>query len=238
MLRVLVTRPEPGAARTARALEAMGHRPLLLPLSEIRPLPADARTLPARIDAVAATSANALRLAAPQLLATLAAFACHAVGAGTAQAARAAGFAHIEEGPGDAAALAAQIGGALAGKSLVYLCGRVRLSSFEECLGAAGVHVAAVETYDTVPIEPSSETVSARLGGAGVDAVLLYSAKAAQAARRLAARPQLAALLADAHVLALSGRVAAAFGPGAGDRMRVAAAPTEEALLELLRRLD
>ena len=238
MLRVLVTRPEPGAARTAKALEAMGHRPILLPLSETRPLPVDAGALPARIDAVAATSANALRLAPSALVARLAALACHAVGASTAEAARAAGFAHVEEGPGDAEALAARIGPGLAGKSLAYLCGRVRLSRFEERLAATGVRVAAVETYDTVEIEPSSESVTARLGGAGVDAVLLYSAKAAQAAGRLAARPELAPLLGPARVLALSGRVAAAFGPGADDRMRVAAAPTEEALLELLRRPD
>ncbi|MGB3834338.1 MAG: uroporphyrinogen-III synthase, partial [Mesorhizobium sp.] len=190
MLRVLVTRPEPGAARTAKALEAMGHRPILLPLSETRPLPVDAGALPARIDAVAATSANALRLAPSALVARLAALACHAVGAKTAEAARAAGFAHVEEGPGDAEALAARIGPGLAGKSLAYLCGRVRLSRFEERLAATGVRVAAVETYDTVEIEPSSESVTARLGGAGVGAVLIYSAKAAQAAGRLAARPE------------------------------------------------
>ncbi|TJX45058.1 MAG: uroporphyrinogen-III synthase, partial [Mesorhizobium sp.] len=34
MLRVLVTRPEPGASRTARKLEEMGFEPLLLPLTE------------------------------------------------------------------------------------------------------------------------------------------------------------------------------------------------------------
>ncbi|RWD98328.1 MAG: uroporphyrinogen-III synthase, partial [Mesorhizobium sp.] len=32
MIRVLVTRPEPGASRTARRLEAPGFQPILLPL--------------------------------------------------------------------------------------------------------------------------------------------------------------------------------------------------------------
>ena len=237
MLRVLVTRPEPGAAHTAKALEAMGHRPILLPLSETRPLPADENALPTRIDAVAATSANALRLAPPALVARLAALPCHAVGTRTAQAARAAGFLRVEEGPGDAGALAASIGEGLSARTLLYLCGRVRLRLFEERLARAGVHVRPVETYDTVTIEPSSETMTARLG-AGADAVLLYSAKAAEAAGRLAARPALAPLFTHAHMLALSGRVAAAFGPEAGGGMHVASAPTEEALLELLRGLD
>ena len=43
--RVLVTRPEPGASRTATRLRAAGHVPVVLPLSEVRPAP------PARIEA-------------------------------------------------------------------------------------------------------------------------------------------------------------------------------------------
>ncbi|RVD11473.1 uroporphyrinogen-III synthase, partial [Mesorhizobium sp. M7A.F.Ca.ET.027.02.1.1] len=42
MLRVLVTRPEPGASRTAHRLEEAGFQPVLLPLTETKALPAAA----------------------------------------------------------------------------------------------------------------------------------------------------------------------------------------------------
>ncbi|RWD19075.1 MAG: uroporphyrinogen-III synthase, partial [Mesorhizobium sp.] len=51
MLRVLVTRPEPGASRTAQRLEEMGFQPILLPLTETVALPAKATE--ARKDAMA-----------------------------------------------------------------------------------------------------------------------------------------------------------------------------------------
>lgn len=57
--RVLVTRPEPDAARTAKKLEAAGYQPLCLPVSETV---ATGLILPdVGYDAVAVTSANALR---------------------------------------------------------------------------------------------------------------------------------------------------------------------------------
>lgn len=237
MLRVLVTRPEPEAGRTARALEALGHRPLVLPLSRICAVPVEEAMAIDHADAVAVTSANALRHAEPALIARLADLPCHAVGPRTAAAARDAGFIHVVEGPGDAEMLARRIAGALAGKRLAYLCGRVRYLLFEERLAAAGVHVNPVETYDTIVMDHPSETVAALLEQRPLDAMLLYSAKAAKAARRLAERPELAALLGRAEVLALSARVAQAYDPAAASRIRIAPTPAEPALLALLAEL-
>ncbi|TIX52492.1 MAG: uroporphyrinogen-III synthase, partial [Mesorhizobium sp.] len=42
MVRVLVTRPEPGASRTAQRLLDQGFQPILLPLTETVALPVDA----------------------------------------------------------------------------------------------------------------------------------------------------------------------------------------------------
>ena len=59
-LRVLVTRPQPGADRTAARLQEAGFEPIVLPLSEIV---AVAPALPASLPgAVAISSANAVRL--------------------------------------------------------------------------------------------------------------------------------------------------------------------------------
>ncbi|WP_292579699.1 uroporphyrinogen-III synthase, partial [Mesorhizobium sp.] len=82
--------------------------------------------------AVAVTSANAVRHAPKALVASLAELPCHAVGKRTAEACRAVGFLSVAEGPGDAEALADAIAGGLAGKAIVYLCGRVRFPVFEQ----------------------------------------------------------------------------------------------------------
>ncbi|MER8441403.1 uroporphyrinogen-III synthase [Mesorhizobium sp. M1312] len=235
MRRVLVTRPEPGASRTAQRLEDQGFEPILLPLTETVALPIDADGVADTAAAVAVTSANAVRYAPKEIIAALAGLPCHAVGRRTAEAARAAGVLSVSEGPGDAEALADSLAGGYAGQTIVYLCGRVRFSGFEQRLQAAGVHVRAVETYDTVALDYSDEAVLARLFGLPVEAVLLYSANAATAMQALAGRPALLGVFDRTVFFALSGRIAAALDDVAGDRIRIAPEPSEDALLRLLR---
>ncbi|RWP40847.1 uroporphyrinogen-III synthase [Mesorhizobium sp.] len=235
MRRVLVTRPEPGASRTAQRLEDLGFKPILLQLTETVALPVDPDRVAANAAAVAVTSANAVRHAPKEISTALAGLPCHAVGRRTAQAARAAGFLSVSEGPGDAEALADALAGDCAGQTIVYLCGRVRYSGFEQRLQSAGVHVRAVETYDTVVLDYSDEAVLARLSGRPVEAVLLFSAKAATALQALAGRPALRELFKKTCFFALSGRIAAALETVASEKLRVAPEPSEEALLELLR---
>jgi uroporphyrinogen-III synthase len=169
-----------------------------------------------------------------ELVGALAHLPCHAVGPKTAQAARKAGFMFVQEGPGDAGRLATAMATEFAGRTIVYLCGRVRLAGFEQALAAAGVGVFPVETYDTLAVEYGDDAVAARFGGRPVDAVLLYSAKAAGIVHELAQRPVLAQLFGDATFLCLSQRVASAFPAVGGERIRVSPEPNEEALLSLL----
>ena len=233
MVRVLVTRPEPGASRTARRLEALGFQPVLLPLTETRALPVEA-TIGADAVAVAVTSANAVRHAPRALIASLAELPCHAVGKRTAEACRAAGFLAVTEGPGDAEALADLIAGGVAGKAIVYLCGRVRFQAFEQRLTAAGVDVQPIETYDTTGMDYSDADVVARLSGRPVEAALLYSAKASAALVSLIARPALRQLFEKTQFLTLSARVAGPLEGIAGQAIGIASQPEEDALLALL----
>ncbi|MBZ9989765.1 uroporphyrinogen-III synthase [Mesorhizobium sp. BH1-1-5] len=232
MVRVLVTRPEPGASRTARRLEALGFQPILLPLTETSALPVE--TTVGDAVAVAVTSANAVRHAPGALIAALARLPCHAVGKRTAQACRAAGFSSVAQGPGDAEALADGIANGLAGKAIVYLCGHVRFPLFERRLAAAGVHVQAIETYDTTAIDHGDADVVARLSGRPVYAALLYSAKASAALVSLIARPALRQLFEKTEFLALSARVAEPLQGIARQTIRIAPQPEEDALLALL----
>jgi uroporphyrinogen-III synthase len=234
MLRVLVTRPEPGASRTMSLLLDRGFEPILLPLTETVAVPVAALPAVGAV-AVAITSANAVRHAPKETIAALAALPCHAVGKRTAEAARKAGFLSVSEGPGNAEALADRLADDFPGKAIVYLCGRVRFPAFEQRLEAAGVQVRAVETYDTLAMSYSDEAVLARLSGRPVDAVLLYSAKAAAAVQGLTKRPALQELFEKALFFALSARITAALDDTANEKIRIAAQPDEDALLALLR---
>jgi uroporphyrinogen-III synthase len=231
--RVLVTRPEPGASQTAKRLQAAGFSPLVLPLSETRALPVD--SIPEAFDAIAVTSANAIRHASRALLERLAGSRCYAVGQKTAAAAREVGFADIVTGPGDAEALAdALISAEKRGAVILYLCGRVRLPAFEEKLRAAAIDVRPVETYDTVGKNHETSVVRRLFDERPVDAVLLYSARAADTFVDIASRPELASLLKAAGIYCLSPRVASALAALRGAQILVAAEPNEEALLLLL----
>ena len=140
----------------------------------------------------------------------------------------------VSEGPGDAEALADSLAGDVRGKTIVYLCGRVRFPAFEQRLEAAGVPVQAIETYDTLAVDYPDDALLARLSGQPADAVLLYSAKAAAALQALTSRPTLQKLFEKTWFFALSARIAAALGDSAGERLRIAEQPDEETLLALL----
>jgi uroporphyrinogen-III synthase len=234
--RVLITRPEPGASRTAKRLAAFGCEPVLLPLTEIRPLPAE---LPGEIafDAVAVSSANALRHAQPALLRRLRGAPVFAVGRRTAEAASGAGLAPLTVGPGEGEGLAALMARRIApGSRVVYLCGRVRSPAFETVLKAASIPVLPVETYDTAVIDYSDEALRASFAGRAVDTVLLYSRIAAEAFLNLTGRSVAAPWFGRSAFICMSQRVADAIAPLGKERVLIAATPDEEAMLALLGR--
>jgi uroporphyrinogen-III synthase len=92
MTRVLITRPQPGAADTAERLRALGHEPVVAPLFEVR---AKEWSPPAAMpEAVMLTSAAAAREGGPAMAPYLG-LPCFCVGARTAAAAQDAGFTDI-----------------------------------------------------------------------------------------------------------------------------------------------
>jgi uroporphyrinogen-III synthase len=231
--RVLITRPEPGAAQTAKRLEVLGFEPVCLPLTEIRPLPAE---LPDGHDfsAVAVSSANAIRHANFSLLRALAGLPVFAVGQRTAGAATGAGLATVTVGPGDGQGLASLMAGRLVrGTSVAYLCGRVRTRGFEERLRAAGIEAISLETYNTVVIDYTDAQLRTSLKGEAFDAVLLYSRVAAQAFSRLTDRSVMSSLLGRSILICMSERVAEPLLAYSG-QVRIAAEPDEEAMLARL----
>jgi len=233
MKRVLVTRPEPGASATARRLDEMGVEAVVLPLSKIVALPVSSDV--PDCDAVAVTSVNALRYGPKELVRRLSRKRCFAVGARTAAAAREAGFADVAQADGDAESLAnAIIGAGLGRGATAYLAGRVRLPGFEARLEKAGLRVILIEVYDTEPFEPSAMEFESLRAGRPIDAVLIYSAKAAEAVRKLAKRPEMAETFSKTVHCCLSGRIAARLEGLESGTICIADRPDEDALLALL----
>lgn len=225
-MKVLVTRPEPDASRTAERLIAAGHEVVIAPLQEIRPL--SIAKPEGEFDAVAATSANALRHASERIVADLAPLPCFVVGPETARAARDAGFADVRTGPGAARGLVDIVRNTvMAGGRIAYLCGRQRKPDLEYRLGAAGFSVVAVEIYETAVVEKPADLIAD-----GIDAALVYSAGAA---RRLSGAFD--AFPAKTRFVCISGDAAAALPAHWRQRATVAVRPDEEGLFEALSRL-
>src|SRR5437870_3509326 len=101
-MRLLVTRPEPDAHRTAAGLRSRGRGVLTAPLLEIEPIRDADLGAPAWHAGVMASANAAHAIAAHPRLAELRSLPVLAVGRHTAQAARGAGFADVAFADGDA----------------------------------------------------------------------------------------------------------------------------------------
>lgn len=227
---VLVLRPEPGASETAARLRAAGFAPVLMPLTEIRPLAPEFSAEAIRAACVAATSANALRHAPEILLGLLCAKPLFAVGEATAQAARDVGFETVTAGADDGKALTTLVLQDRPDGPLLYLCGSVRRPEFEAILKKADVEVIPVETYKAVPIDQSR--AFARLATA--DESLVAMCHSPEAGRMLAGLIEShAGMTQRMRVVAISARAAQPL-QAIGVAVDIARAPTDQAMLEAL----
>lgn len=121
-MRILVVRPEPGAAATAARLRALGHEPIVVPLLATEALDWQ---VPVRLPhAVIITSAAAVRHAGPAA-ADLQHLPLWCVGEATAAAARSAGWRDVAVGPGTLQGLLDQLA-ATGPHDLLHLAGEDR----------------------------------------------------------------------------------------------------------------
>src|SRR5215469_190526 len=124
-MRLLLTRPEPDAERTALTLRTRGHVVLTAPLLQIEPIDVRLGERPGAV--LLMTSASAARITAVNPdMPGLRDRPVFVVGAHTANAARTAGFTDVTSADGDAGDLARLVAQRFAGTgaSLVYLCGQ------------------------------------------------------------------------------------------------------------------
>lgn len=211
---LVIVRPEPGASATAKSATAMGLRPLVLPLFEVRPLVWEAPE-PAGYDGLLLTSANAVRHGGAELR-MLKGLAAYCVGEATASCARDAGFDIVTTGRGGAEDL---LGSLRKGLKLLHLTGLDRKAPSNP-----------VQSIDALPVYESVE-LPASLESIGGSVVALHSPRAASAlARRYAGSRN------GMAIAAISAETAAAAGEG-WDDVEAAGEPTDAALLAIAARL-
>jgi uroporphyrinogen-III synthase len=213
--KVWITRAMPGADETAARLAALGHTPLIAPLLAVR-------AIAARIDlggvgALAFTSRNGVTAFAA--LTAARALPVFTVGDATARAARAAGFASVRSADGDLSALATLIRTEGAGLCILNPTAAEPAGDLAALVGDP-VRIRSVAVYRTVATGAAPPH--------GWETVLIHSPRAA---RILAgSRPE------------IRGRCAVALSPAAAAplatldfaEVRIAAAPTEDALMDAL----
>jgi uroporphyrinogen-III synthase len=223
-VRLLIIRDEAGAERTALALRARGHEPIVAPLFGIEIL-SEVEPEDGPWDAILLTSVNTLRglCTWKGRWRDLPAF---AVGDRTAQAMREQGFTAVTSAAGDVNDLADLIVARFTPPArLLYLAGEERAKNFA---------VDLFQVYRVVAAQTLPPTAAAALSGE-IDGVLHFSRRSAEAFLTAARNSGLleAALRKPVHYC-LSARIAEPLREAGAADVRAAERPDEAALLALI----
>lgn len=175
--KIWITRAQPSADVTAERVRALGHEAMVEPLLAVRHLP-DVQIDLEGVAALAFTSANGVRAFAEKCPErTLRVF---AVGAATAQAARAVGFRSVLSADGDVEALAEGIGlrrGELKG-AVLHPGAAEPAGDLAGSLVRHGIEARRLILYETGSVKLGDEQVESLIKA---DAALLHSPSAAKA---------------------------------------------------------
>jgi uroporphyrinogen-III synthase len=231
--RALITRPEEDARPVADRLRALGIDAVVEPLLHIDLLDGDALDL-SGVQAILITSANGVRALArrtdrrdvPVL----------AVGDASARQARAAGFGDVTSAGGDVddlAALAARLCDPAAGP-LLHVAGSAVAGDLAGLLERDGFITRREVLYDARRADALSDICAERIAAGQIDAVLFFSPRTAATFARLIGDVGLADRCGAMDALCLSPAVADALAALHWRRVAVAAAPTLDALLDIL----
>jgi uroporphyrinogen-III synthase len=232
-VRLLLTRPEPDAQRTAAALRAQGHDAVIAPLLRIEAR-LDAQIGEGPWGAILVTSANAgPAIAFHERAAQLRTLPVFAVGRRSAQTMTAAGFGDVKHSDGDVSDLVGFVTEQLTPAApLLYLAGEERSGDLAGELRRRGFTIETVVVYRAVAtahLPPAASELLAEQTG-----VLHFSRRSAEVFLDAAqAMNLLAAALRSVHYC-LSPRVAEPLMRAGAADVRIAREPSEAALIALI----
>ena len=222
-MKLLITRPEPGAAETYDTLLEMGHEPVIEPLLVY--VPTGETVDLTGVQALAATSAEGIRAFARQSRRrNLPVF---TVGEATAQAARAAKFSDVRSAAGDATALSRLLANLDPQRgAVVHLAGR----DVARKLSIPGLEIRRVVLYAAEAASGFSPGVAQALSKGSFGGVLLFSPRTAQ----IFAKLMRSSGIKPGSLIGYCLSSAVARGLGGLCSTRIAERPTQDELLALI----
>jgi uroporphyrinogen-III synthase len=234
-LRILVTRPDDEAQRTAAALRALGHEPVIAPVLHIVAQP-DADLGAGPWDGVLMTSGNAARaIAHHPRRDELKGLPLFAVGPQTAAAARAGGFSDVTASEGDSVALMRLVRERCKNPaSLLYLAGNDVARDLAGELRACGLGVAVVVVYHAIAATALADDIRGALRNGTIDGAVHYSRRSAAIFVDCAAAGGLLPQIRSLRHFCLSARSSEPLREIGAPDIRVAAKPASSALMDLL----
>jgi uroporphyrinogen-III synthase len=226
-MRILLTRPEADARKSAQALGAEGFDTLITPLFEIAPT---GEAKPAgTFTALLATSAHAF----DALTSDLSSLPLYVVGERTAEAAQRKGF-HVAQIAADGENLARMIG--QGATHFLYLAGRERRPELEAHLTQQGHRVTPWIVYETKSAQHFPPQAQAALTDGRIDAVLHFSTRSAALYRTLAQAAGIERQALAPAQIAISARAARELG--GAQRITIATTPDLAGLISALKALS
>jgi uroporphyrinogen-III synthase len=233
-VRLLLTRPEPDAQRTAAALRERGHTVIVAPLMRIEVL-ADAEIGGGPWAAILITSANAAHaIVAHRRKKALASLPVFAVGERSAQAMREAGFADVSSADGGVGDLARLVGERMtAGSSLLYLAGAERAGDLAAKLGTRSLAVQTTVVYRAVAVDELPPAATDALSQ-NIEGVLHYSHRTAETYVKAARGSGMLESALKPIQFCLSAQIAEPLAQAGAGTIHVAPRPVEAALIDLL----
>jgi uroporphyrinogen-III synthase len=232
-MRLLVTRPEDDAQSLAGFLRVRGHEPVVAPIMDVDfppgpPIPLEG------VQGVLATSANGIRAAS--LRTERRDLTIYAVGPQTAEAARQAGFTVVISAEGDANALVELVAREAdpAKGILLHAAGAETAGRLRQALQGRGFRVETAVLYEALPVAKLPAIAEEALRANVLDGVLLFSPRSAKIFATLVSDAGLASQCARLVAFCISAATAEALESLTFERVAIAGAPNQDAILDLI----
>lgn len=234
-MRFLVTRPQPDCKRTADSLRALGHVADEAPLLAFRPEPMEPVDV-TNVSSLAFSSGRAVSvLANDPVFGRFRDLPVFAIGKTTAGACRDAGFSDVRSADGgieDLGKLILAHRDSVRGGAVLYPAARERAGDLEGILSLGGLSCQTVAVYRMEPADELPGPVIEALRQSAYHGISVYSRRTAEAFLSLVERAGLQPQFRKMSIFAISARAAEPLN--AVMPVRVAAAPNENALFELM----
>ena len=232
-MRYLITRPEEDAAPLAEAVRALGHDAMIDSMLLINAFD-DVLLDTDGVQALLFTSANGVRAFADISLNRR--VPVYTVGEASAAIAREMGFRKVFAAAGDVAALARLVSESLKAEEgiLMHVSGTVVARELKDLLQKDSFNVFRVRLYESEPVTRLSEQTIAHFSKGEMDGVLFYSPRTAQIFTDLVIENRLTEACRHVRALCLSEAVAEVADKLPWRTVKVATAPSQDAMLSLL----